>query len=762
MRHISLLFTLFALLVQIGMAQDNRADKKFQQLIYQLSTPNTYRTASGFPGQEYWQQQADYKISVTLDDEKQRITGSEIITYKNNSPHTLPYLWVQLEQNSRLPDAIANTSRVEVLEEKMSFDRFLSANSNYDGGYKLVSVENTNGQKLNYAINSTMMRIDLTEPLAPGGTFSFQIKWWYNVNDRLKVGGGRSGMEFFPADGNYIYTIAQFFPRMAVYSDATGWQNKQFIGAGEFTLPFGNYEVEITVPADHIVGATGVLQNANEVMTETQLKRMAQAEKSDVPVIIVNQNEAVSAEKNKSKNTKTWKFKAENVRDFAFASSRKFIWDAQRVLINNKQVMAMSYYPKEGNPLWEQYSTRAVAHTLKVYSRFTFDYPYPVAISVHTDRIGMEYPMICFNGGRPEADGTYSERTKWSMIGVVIHEVGHNFFPMIINSDERQWTWMDEGMNSFLQGIAEREWDKDYKTWNGNPARIKDYMKSSVDVQNMIMTNSESVISLHANAYHKPAAALNVLRETVMGRELFDFAFRQYAKTWMFKHPTPDDFFRIMEDASAVDLDWFWNGWFYSNDHVNMAITGVRKAQIGVQSPADVKSKLKVEDELKMQYIYFLREKNNKSLVEKDAAYRDFYDSYNEFEVTPQENKAYQDFLNSLTADEMKVMKSGKWFTEVTVENKGGLVMPLIFEITYTDKTTEIVRIPAEIWRRNAQKITKVFTTEKEIESLVLDPFQEMVDVDMSDNYFPPRIVNTRIEMFKQNRQIQSNPMQRK
>jgi len=762
MKKMRVLLYLAVILGQVAFAQENNADEKFKQMIYSLSTPNNYRTASGYPGQDYWQQQADYKMKIVLDDEKQKISGSEVITYKNNSPHSLPYLWLQLEQNSRLADAIANTARVEIIEEKMSLERFMSANNTYDGGFKIQSVKNTDGSALKYTINSTMMRVDLPTPLKPGESFSFSVEWWYNVNDRLKVGGGRSGMEFFAQDGNYIYTIAQFFPRMAVYSDATGWQNKQFIGAGEFALPFGNYEVELTVPSDHLVGATGVLQNTDEVLSDAQKKRMADAGKSDVPVLIVNQKEAVNAEKNRAKTTKTWKFKAENVRDFAFASSRKFMWDAQGVDINGKKVMAMSFYPKEGNPLWEQYSTRAVAHTLRVYSRFTFDYPYPVAISVHTDRIGMEYPMICFNGGRPESDGTYTERTKLGMIGVIIHEVGHNFFPMIINSDERQWTWMDEGMNSFLQGIAEREWDKNMKTWRGNPERIKDYMKSGRDVQNAIMNNSESVVNLHANAYDKTAVALSVLRETVMGRELFDFAFRQYSQTWMFKHPTPDDFFRIMEDASAVDLDWFWNGWFFTTDHVNIAITNVRKAQLGKQSPADVKNALKKDADLKMRYIYFLREKDKKTLVDVDAAYRDFYNSYDEFAVTAEENKAYESFINSLTDEEKKVMQSGKWFTEITVENLGGLVMPLIFELTYTDKSTQIFRVPAEIWRKNSQKITKVFTTDKEVESITLDPNLEMVDVDLSDNYFPKKVVNTRIEMFKQGKQNQSNPMQRK
>ncbi|MEA3462373.1 MAG: M1 family metallopeptidase [Bacteroidota bacterium] len=548
---------------------------QFRQMGSEFNTPNAYRTASGAPGQLYWQQQANYRISIELDDANQKVSGEEHIEYINNSPDVLTYLWVQLDQNMRQKESL--TKAVTPLQVRYMrygyYQRMFS--SEFDGGFKIGSVTDGEGNPLSHTINYTMMRIDLPEALQPGQKTELAISWWYNINDRMKL-GGRSGMEYFEEDDNYIYTIAQFFPRMAVYSEAEGWQNNQFLGMTEFALPFGNYDVEITVPADHVVGATGVLVNAEEVLSEEQMKRLEAAKKSlEEPVIIVSQEEAMEAEMSKSSLKKTWKYKAENVRDFAFASSRKFIWDGMGVVFGDRTVLATSLYPKEGNPLWEEYSTRAVAHTLNVYSRMTFDYPYPIAYSVHTARIGMEYPMICFNGGRPKKDGSYADRVKYQMISVIIHEVGHNFFPMIVNSDERQWTWMDEGLNSFLEGVAEREWEEDYPASMGTPSEIVRYMKGDQSKIAPIMMNGELIRQMMNNAYKKPATGLNMLRETIMGRELFDFAFKEYAMRWKFKHPTPEDLFRTMEDASAMDLDWFWRGWFYTTDRVDIALDTV-------------------------------------------------------------------------------------------------------------------------------------------------------------------------------------------
>ena len=611
-----------------------------------------------------------------------------------------------------------------------------------------------------------MLTIDLPQALEPGAKMNLEILWWYNINDRDKDGGGRSGSEYFPVDDNYIYTIAQFFPRMAVYSEVEGWQNHQFTGRSEFALPFGNYDVEITVPSDHVVGATGVLVNAKEVLSEKRLERLNKAQNSlDEPVFIVTEDEAVGAEKKSSSSNLTWKFHADNVRDFAFASSRKFIWDAMAVEFGDRKVLATSLYPKEGNPLWEKYSTRVVAHTLKVYSHHTFDYPYPVAYSVHTKDIGMEYPMICFNGGRPLADGTYSENTKWSMIGVIIHEVGHNYFPMIVNSDERQWTWMDEGLNSFLQGIAEREWDHDHPSPRGKAADIVPYMKGDKSYIAPIMIQGDLVKQFMANAYNKPATGLNILRETIMGRELFDFAFKQYAQRWMFKHPTPEDLFRTMEDASAVDLDWFWRGWFYTTDHVDISLDKVTAVELTSGNPAEEKDLNKAKAEAVPEEIAVRRNRASmQSMVEKESSMKDFYNTYDPYAPHKSDAEVYKRYMNSMSEREKHWRAREGTFYQLDFSNVGGMVMPLVIQFEYADGSSEIIRVPAEIWNQNNLKTSKVFLLEKELTGVTLDPFLETADCDTGNNHWPPRIDESRFELYKSSgrRGGGSNPMQKK
>jgi len=749
-----------ALSMQLLLAQEYKANQ-FQQLDNTLRSPNAFRTASGKPGYKYWQQKADYKMSITLDDNKQTLKGYQTITYTNNSPDELVYLWVQLDQNIQEKNSYRNQSAPSSIREKQSFNSYnwFFGNYDYDGGFKIEEVSDKNKQALPYIINNTMMRIDLPQALKPGESYEFNIKWWYNINNREFV-GGRSGYEHFEEDNNNLYTIAQFYPRMALYSDFQGWQNKQFTGIGEFTLSFGDYDVQITVPSDFIVGSTGILQNPNEVLTAEQINRLEKAKTATKPLMIVDQKEAEKKEKTKAGSSKIWHFKAENVRDFAFAGSRKFIWDAMGVKSGANEVLAMSFYPKEGNPLWEKYSTMAIAHTLKVYSHFTFDYPYPVAISVHTDRMGMEYPMISFNGGRPEKDGTYSENTKYGMIGVIIHEVGHNYFPMIVNSDERQWTWMDEGLNTFLQGVAEREWDRNWPQWVGNPRNIVEYMRTDPNKIAPVMSMSETIINRSANAYQKPATALNILRETIMGRELFDFAFKQYAKTWMFKHPTPDDFFRIMEDASAIDLDWFWRGWFFTTNHVDIAIDKVISYQVNSQNPSVEKAFQKQQDLKDPQYIAYQRDLNRKMVVDENPQMKDFYNSYNPYAVNPMETGQYNKLLATLSASEKEMLNSNLYYTEVSFKNIGGLVMPLIVELTYNDNTTELVRIPAEIWMKNNYETKRVFTSQKPVAKIKLDPYQETADTDMSNNSFPQEMPQSRFEIYKQQYPQRPNPMQ--
>jgi hypothetical protein len=734
---------------------------KFAQLDQELPTANSYRTASGAPGHAYYQQKADYKMNLVLDDAKQRLDGFETITYTNNSPDKLDYLWLQLDQNIYDENSDTKLIEVEKMENFKSVGDLRKRDFKYDGGFKIEQITSTSGQKLSYFINKTMLRIDLAKPLLPGQSISFQIKWWYNINDRMQV-GGRSGYEYFETDQNYLYTIAQFFPRMCVYNDVTGWQNKQFLGRGEFTLPFGDYEVSLTVPADHIVAATGECQNYASILTPEQRKRYEQAKKSNSPVLIVTQAEAEAAEKNKSTQTKTWVYKAQNVRDFAFATSRKFIWDAQNQTVGSKNILCMSYYPKEGNPLWERYSTKLVAHTIKTYSKYTIDYPYPVAISVHSKWIGMEYPMICFNGGRPEADGTYSEGEKYGMWGVIIHEVGHNFFPMIINSDERQWTWMDEGLNTFVQYLTEQEWERGYPSRRGPAYLIADYMRGDKSGISPIMTNSESIKQFGNNAYGKPATALNILRETIMGRELFDYAFKTYCERWAFKHPTPADFFRTMEDASAVDLDWFWRAWFYSTDNVDIALTDVKWFQLNTQNPALEKAFLQNKD---VQKDAFIGDARNKTAItttvnEKDANIDDFYAKRDLYKVDALDEKAYQSFLSKTSPEDLSYLNAGKQLYELSFENIGGIVMPLIIEATFADGSTKVERIPAEIWRIEEQKVSKVFIYDKEVVSFRLDPFLETADTDLDNNTWPRQLQPTRYQLYKQE-QTRENPMQR-
>ena len=735
------------------LAAQERGYEKFKQLREELPTPNTYRNAAGAPGHAYWQQQADYEINVELDDEQQRIYGTQTITYRNNSPDALDYLWVQLDQNLFAPDSDAKKIQTQRMEDFRSAQDFERLEPSFEGGYNLDWVKDAKDQALAYTINKTMMRVDLPKPLKSGERFSFKVKWWYRINDGLTT-RARTGYEYFPQDGNYAYYIAHFFPRMAVYSEVEGWQNKQFLGRGEFALPFGDYVVKITVPEDHVVAATGELQNAQEILSKEQRERLKKAETAKEPLFIITEEEARAAEKTKKKGKKTWVFKAQNVRDFAFASSRKFLWDAQGVKMEDgRTVMAMSFYPKEGNPLWERYSTRAVVHTLEVYSRHTFPYPYPVAISTHANFTGMEYPMICFNYGRPRPDGTYPEAIKYGMISVIIHEVGHNYFPMIVNSDERQWSWMDEGLNSFLQYLAECEWERDYPSRRGPAHKMVDYMKGDKKGLEPIMTNSESIIQFGNNAYGKPATALNILRETIMGRELFDFAFKTYSRRWMFKHPEPADFFRTMEDASGVDLDWFWRGWFFGIDHVDLALDEVKYYRLRRYDEGEAALEEVASEALDLPYI---SNRRNKETVKETVMerYPNLQDDYNRrreamIEGRRKENKQMLDALPSV---DKALLEADRHYYEIAFRNIGGLVMPLIVLFELEDGTERLVHIPVEIWRTEAELVHKVFVFDKAVKQIILDPYLETADTDRGNNYYPPRPQPSRFELYRRER----------
>ncbi|UII22603.1 M1 family metallopeptidase [Fulvivirga ligni] len=736
MRKLTLgLIALFA--CQLSFAQDKPWQGKFEQLGTELPTPNEYRTGSGAPGSEYWQQQANYEIEVELNDNNQSIAGKEKITYINNSPDNLSYLWVQLDQNVREKET--NTQKISTSAIRDSIPAKFAASlveSDYDGGFKIKSVKDNSGKDLKHVINKTMMRVDLPANLKSGESYTFNIEWSYNINDRMED-GGRSGLEYFPKDDNYLYTIAQFYPRMAVYDDYEGWQNKQFLGRGEFALVFGNFDVKITVPSDHIVASTGTLQNPKDVLTKDQISRFEKAKKSfDAPVIIATQAEAEAREKSKSTKKSTWYYHADNVRDFAFATSRKFIWDAQAVKIGDKTPLAMSYYPKEGNPLWEKESTKAVKNTLETYSKYTIDYPYSKAISVHAASIGMEYPMICFNFGRPNPDGTYSDQLKYRMIGVIIHEVGHNFFPMIINSDERQWTWMDEGLNTFVQYRTEQEKYDDFPSRRGPAKDIVRYMKGDTKFIRPIMTNSEQIVQFGNNAYAKPATALNILRETVMGPELFDAAFKEYATRWAFKHPKPADFFRTMEDASAFDLDWFWRGWFYSVDHVDMSIDEVKWFKMRSEEDNIENKGKKVK-------------KGDLTAKNEESSTMDFSNGPEPFSLIETDSRYYGEFQNQIDDKAVIAKFADKNFYQVKFQNKGGLVMPIIVQFTFKDGSKTIEKIPAEIWRMNEESATKVFSFDKEVTDIVLDPNLETADTNVDDNMFPRTESPSKFDEFK-------------
>lgn len=756
MQKIFLLF-LSTFFVLGGFAQEANHGFRFEQLGSELRSPNQYRGADGAPGPEYWQQKADYVIDCTLDVENHRLDGSEEITYHNESPSTLRYLWLQLDENEHAstsekhrmePSSIqASMSEkdLKALEPWRELDKF---------GTKIQKVTDGNGKPLEYTINGTSMRVELPKPLKPGDDFEFKIDWHYYLIDRINnPSDGRGGYEFFEKDGNYLYTIVQWFPRMCVYNDFLGWQNKQFVGRGEFALTFGDYDVKMTLPSDFVVGSTGECQNYDDVLTPSQLNKWKRSKTVKTPLEIVTLAEAKANEKKPiSKKMSTWHYKAENVRDFAWTASKKFVWDAMpHITEEGKTVMCMSYYAKEAYPIYNKYSTKTVNHTLNTYSKYTIPYPYPTAISVEAAN-GMEYPMICFNPGRAEEDGTYSERAKISALTVIIHEVGHNYFPMIVNSDERQWAWFDEGLNSFVQFLAEQEFDSNYPHWFV-PYQIASYMSSPKDQLEPIMTNSENIVNYGSNAYDKPAAALNILRETVMGRELFDYAFKEYARRWAFKHPTPDDFFRTMEDASAVDLDWFWKGWFYSIDAVDISLDSVAWYKVELEKgPKKQEREWPVTASKPFNHISKMRNEAEgvDFAVKKDPSLNDFYSTYKPWETEDSTTFiTYTFFDETYSKKEKEKLFSDKNYYELHFSNRGGLVMPVIIQWMFEDGTFEIERIPVNIWRKNENNFTKVFVKDKVVTGVIIDPFKETADIDESNNVWPEIEFPSRFEVFK-------------
>jgi peptidase M1-like protein len=761
----------------IGQETSNHGNK-FEQLGAELPTGNSYRGMDGAPGPNYWQQRCDYDIDCSLDIKNQRLNGSELITYQNNSPNTLRYLWLQLDENQF---SIKNSNQYF---DPSSIDGPMSANDLRgleswremdEHGVNILEVKDANDNPLKYTINKTMMRVELQEPLKPGVKFSLRVKWFYNLVDRVAMmdflptfaNYPRGGYEYFPDDKNYLYTISQWYPRLCAYTDYEGWQNNQFTGQAEFALTFGNFLVKMTVPSDHVVGSTGECLNYPTVLTAEQLQRFEKAKKANEPLEIITLKEAKKAEKKKqTKDTKTWIYKADNVRDFAWTASRKFVWDAMpHITEDGKKVMCMSYYGKEAYPIYSKFSTKAVAHTLKTYSKYSIPYPYPSAISVEAAN-GMEYPMICFNPGRAEKDGTYAEYVKEGAIATIIHEVGHNYFPMIINSDERQWSWMDEGLNSFLEYLTEAEFDNNWDTGFGPTSTVTDYMALPKKYLEPIMTNGENLVDFGSNAYTKPAAGLNILRETIMGRELFDYAFKEYCRRWAFKSPTPADFFRTMEDASGVDLDWFWRGWFYSTDAVDISLDSIKWYKVDMENNPE-KRENSFKQPVQKQFDDITRKRNReeglKFSVDEDENLQDFYTNYDPFEVEDtivEYNMTLYD--ETYSKEEKEKMFGENNYYELHFSNKGGLVMPVIIEWTFDDGTKEIQHVPVEIWRKNENNFTKVFVKDKEVKGIVIDPYKETADIDESNNNWPVKELPSRFQVFKKHKQGENlNPMQK-
>ncbi len=786
MKKILLLNCLLLVLVASSRAQiQNNASSnhgnKFEQLGTILPTPNEQRTASGAPGTKYWQQRVDYDIKCELDEVNNKLTGSETITYYNNSPDVLTYFWMQLDENqhSTVNNAdYQNSNRMPQQTVDKVLDRFDERKSDNGYGVNITKMTDALGKTLKYTINKTMMKVDLPLPLKPGQKFVFKVDWNYKIANRgdfIRFGGARGGYENFPEDGNNNYTMTQWYPRLCKYSDDQGWQNHQFTGTGEFTLCFGNFKVQMTVPADHIVGGTGECQNYAQTLSATQMARWQKAQTAKEPLQIVTLDEALAASQQKSKAKKTWIYKADNVRDFAWTSSRRFVWDAMGTNVEGKKVMAMSYYAKEAYPIYSKFSTKAVAHTLKTYSKFSFPYPYPVAISVEGNQ-GMEYPMISFNPGRAEKDGTYTEGSKNAAILVIIHEVGHTFFPMIVNSDERQWTWMDEGLNSYLQYLTQELWDNKFPSDGGPAWTITNYMKLPKDQLEPIMTNSENINNFGANAYSKVATGLNILRETIVGRELFDNAFREYSRRWAFKSPTPADFFRTIEDATGEDLDWFWRGWFYGTDACDIAIDTVKHAIPDVTAiPPQTKDTTVMRGLPKpavnpFEDISKIRNKEDKSIVfetDKDTTLRDFYWKYDR-EIAKYDTAKYPVTIKAQTEsldEEGKQKYGGKHLYEISFTNKGGLPMPIILEWTYKDGTKEIERISAQVWRKNEKNVIKTFMKDKEVASIKLDPYRETADIDETNNKYGDIKEPSKFKLFKQKQNVTPapgiNPMQK-
>ncbi len=733
----------------------------FAQIDSLLPAPSEARLPSGAPGPAYWQQKVSYKLDLTIDEDARMLRGKEHVAYQNNSPHTLTYLWLALESNQAAPfsdGALAKTWKDNGEVTVDDFRRVLMARE-FDGSTKILALKDAAGNDLAHTLNKGMLKVDLPKPLPAGGTFEFDLAWEYLINN-TKLIPVRSGYEVLD-DGTCIFGMAYCYPRLCAYTDYGGWRLKQPIRYGEFTLEFGDFEASITVPADHIVGATGALLNPGEVLTAERQSRLKEADSAKTPVVIVSKDEADAARKKPAKESRTWKFAATNVRDFAFATSRAFVWDAWGVKIDGRTVRCQSLYPREGMPLWDKYATQAVAHAVEVYSDVTgIPYPWPHATAVlgaHPSG-GMEYPMISFNSPRPEKDGSYTERTKWSVIRVIIHETGHNWFPMIVNSDERHWMWLDEGFNSFVQGFAERSWKEDPKITTAQPRFAVEYLLSPA--HQPLMTLPDSLQNVSQNAYFKTSVGLTMLRETILGRPLFDAAFKEYCRRWAFKRAEPADFFRTMEDASGMDLDWFWRGWFFSTSTSDVEVVSVARRALHGGDPAKAGERNKAREAKQPSSITHERDlaAGVPRRIEKFPGLKDFYDDFDPHAPTDKQTDDFQKFLQRLTPEEKAALQFDQPVYEVKLKNHGQLPMPLILKLEFDDQSSDIRRYPAEIWRLANGELSVLVVAPRPIVAVTADPYNETADTNFTNNRFPRQIDQTDLRLTKPPEKI-DNPL---
>ena len=627
-----------------GQSEPKNNQELFNEFTYRQGS--TYRTASGKPGPEYWQNAANYILEARLDDSKHTLSGNVTITYTNNSPEELDFVWLHLEQNRFKPDS-RGTLTTPIQGNRYSGD--------VEGGYTITNVKSQltkrgSSSSGRHLISDTRMQVFLDEPIpAKGGQAVISMDFEFKIPEK-----GMDRMGRLDVNDGTIYALAQWYPKVAVFDDVTGWNIEPYLGAGEFYLGYGDFEYKVTVPFDHIVVGSGELLNPRDVLTKEQQDRMSLAAKSDTTVYIVKPDELNDPTKTRPKQegTLTWHFRIKNSRDVAFASSKAFIWDAAKIdLPSGKTAMAQSAYPAEsdGQGAWgrsTEYSKASIEH----YSNRWYEYPYPVAVNVAADIGGMEYPGLNFCSYKSKGAALWN---------VTDHEFGHNWFPMIVGTNERRYAWMDEGFNTFINHYSGLEFNdgeygstlnqtRRYISWFNNPNR------EGIDTYPDVANTS----NLGMVAYMKPAIGLIMLREYILDHERFDNAFKSYIETWAYKHPQPNDFFNLMENVAGENLNWFWKGWFYGTENIDLAIENV---------------------------------------------------------VPYGGNKV------------------------IILSNKGGIPMPVLMEITYTDDSKERIKLPVEIWQRGDQW-NHLLRTNKEVKKVEIDPDKVLPDVNISNDSWPSSI----------------------